>query len=118
MSTLLFSKVAPLLFFSLRVFLCALGALIAFRLLNGTISMRGMLKDRETGGISALRLQMLIATLIAGASYASAIHRQTAAQLPQVDATLLALVTGSNGLVLIKRAFSKLSRFLRPNIQV
>jgi hypothetical protein len=114
----LFSKVAPLVLLSTRAFLYALAALLAFRLLNGEISSRGLLEDRETGGISALRLQMLIATAIAGVSYAAAIGQQTTSQFPPVDARLLALVGGSNGLVIIKRAFSKLSQFLRSQPQV
>lgn len=111
------AKVAPLLLLSARVFLYALAVLIAFRLLNGGISTRGLLKDGEGGGVSALRLQMLMSTALAGASYVVAIHRQTTARLPPVDPNLLALVGGSNGLVLLKLAFSKLRNFLRINPQ-
>ena len=118
MTALLFGKLAPLLLSSQRLFLYALAALITFRILNGSISTRGLLKDRETGGVSALRLQMLIATVIAGVSYAAAIRQQSTSHFPPVDARLLALVGGSNGLVIIKRAFSKLSKFLRTDPQV
>lgn len=118
MIPLLLSKVAPLLLSSQRLFLYALAALIAFRLLNGTISTRGLLKDSETGGVSALRVQLLIATAITGASYAVAIRQQTTNHFPPVDTRLLALVSGSNGLVIVKRALSKLTKVLRTNPQV
>ncbi|MEI9948719.1 MAG: hypothetical protein WDO74_06980 [Pseudomonadota bacterium] len=115
MSALLLTQVASLLLSSLRAFLYALAALIAFRLLNGRISTHGLINDRETGGVSALRIQMLIATAIAGASYAAAIHRQTTSQFPPVDADLLALVSGSNGFVIVQSVFSKLSKFICSN---
>ena len=118
MTALTLSHAAPLLLCSLRAFLHPLAALSAFRLLNGQISTRDLLKDRETGAISALRLQMLIATAIAGVSFAAAIHRQTSSHFPAIDTHLLALVGASNGLVIIKRAFGKLSKFLRTHPQV
>ena len=117
MTAQLLSKLAPLLLTSQRVFLYALAALVAFRLLNGTISTRGLLKDRETGGVSTLRVQMLIATAIAGASYAAAIGQQTTGDFPPVRTSLLALVGGSNGLVIIKCGFNKLRTFLRTEPQ-
>jgi hypothetical protein len=118
MTALQFNPAAPLLLHATRAFLYALAALVAFRLLNGGISTRGLLKDRETGAISALRLQMLICTAIASVSYAAAISHQTSGHFPAVDARLLALVGGSNGLVIVKRAFSKVSKFLGTNPQL
>ena len=117
-AALLLDKLAPLLLLSQGVFLYALAALIVFRLLNGGITTRGLLKDRQTGGISALRLQMLIATAIAGVSYAAAIRQQTTNHFPPVDGRLLALVGGSNGLVIVKRALSKFRKVLRTDPQL
>lgn len=110
------SNPASLLLVSVRAFLYALALLLTFHSLRGASSTRGLLKDPETGGISALRLQMLIVTAIASVSYAAAI-RQASNHLPPVDARLLALVSGSNGLVLLKQAFSKLIGTLRSNHQ-
>jgi hypothetical protein len=106
-------SLALLLLSSLRVFLYALAALVAFRLLNGGISTRGLLTDRQTGEMSATRIPMLIATAIAAASYAAAVSQQTTSRFPPVDAHMLALVGGSNALAIIQRAFNKLSQFLR-----
>src|SRR6478735_551609 len=118
MTALLFGKLPPLMLLSVRSFLYALAALIAYRLLHGTVATRGLLKDRQTGGVSALRLQMLMATAIAAVSYAVAIGRQTTSHFPPVDSRLLALVGGSNGLVLIKQALAKFSKLVRSEPQL
>ena len=109
---------ARLFILSARTFLFALGALILTRLVTGRIRTTGMLKDRETGGTSALRVQMLIATGIAAATYATSIGRHGATNFPHVDGRLLALIGGSNGLLIAKRSFSKLAQFIRTTPQV
>lgn len=108
MTAALFGTPAHVLLFSVRAFLYALAALVSYRLVLGTISARGLLRDRTTGATSAVRLQMLIATAIASASYAAAIRQQTTGVFPPVDTRLLALIGGSNGLVIIQRALNKL----------
>ena len=110
MTALSYSGLAPLLLLSQRLFLYALAALVAFRILNGRISTRGLLRDPQSGGISTLRLQLLIATALAAASYAAAISQQTTCHFPAVDARLLALVGASNGLVILEQAIGKLGR--------
>jgi hypothetical protein len=111
-------EAARLFILSARTFLFLLGALILTRLITGRIRMTGLFKDRETGGTSALRVQMLIATLVATASYAASIGRHGATTFPPLDARLLALVGGSNGLLIAKRSFIKLAQFIRTTPQV
>ena len=108
--------VAALIVVPTRLFPVLLGAVVVFRMLNGQIVARGLVVDPETGRLSALRVQMLVATCIAAGSYIAALAH-TPRALPPVDARLLAMVGGANGLLLGTRFFGRLLKNPETNNQ-
>jgi len=99
----------------LEIFLLALISVVSFKLLTGSIRTRGLLRDPLTGRTSALKTQKLVATLAFAGGYAAAIAGRAPKQgLPPVNAELLALVGGSNALVLISQGLRYLRGPRRP----
>lgn len=101
------ARCIELVMLSAQAFVLALAALVAMRLLTGRIVTRGLL------GANPLRIQALIATCISAASYAAAeAHTTDFTRLPPASPELLALVGGSNALML---ALHAAQRFTRTN---
>lgn len=94
-----------LLLMPVAAFLLGTAALVVVRMLDGTIRTRGLLRDRRTGRSSALSVQKLITTLAFASTYAASIRDSHGSSLPPVSAEMLALVGGSNALVMINRGF-------------
>jgi hypothetical protein len=91
-------------------FLLGLGLLVVCRLLTGGIATRGLLTATSSGAPGALRVHALITTFATAASYAAAIaHAPDVTRLPAVNPGLLALVGGTNLLLLGKLAISRLA---------
>jgi hypothetical protein len=98
----------------ITAFVVALGFVTAFKLINGRISLRGLLRDPLDGRISPASVQAFISTIaFAGAYVASVGGRTDPSSLPPVDPKLLYLVGGSNGLMLGSRALRQLLSRLR-----
>jgi len=102
-----------LLLVSTMAFLLTLAALVGYRLVTGKILTRKLLSDSASGRVSPLKIQMLIGTVTAAAVYATAIGQRGGSALPPVDEKLLALVGGSNVLVVGKQGLIQLITFLR-----
>ena len=89
----------------------------AWKLLTGGISMRGLLRVSHLAGppkYSAMRLQMLIATVLVGAEYLSAVwHNPHSGALPVVPAAWVAILAGSNCLYLGAKALNLYRPLLR-----
>ena len=107
------AQLAPLIIGPARLFALALALLIGARLLNRNIHTRGLLTDSETGRVSALRVQMLIATFVAAGTYAGAISKTASGALPPVNTELLLLVAGTNGLLISDRALNQLRKYIK-----
>jgi hypothetical protein len=96
------------------LFVGGLALLILFRLVNGRIYAHNLLIDRESGTPSAIRLQMLMSTLTAVATYSIAIgSTSTPRAFPPVDGALLLMVGGSNIILLGKKSVRELVQFIR-----
>lgn len=99
--------------FTAVVFLCAVGGIVAFRLLTGAIVTRGLVSD-ASGGVSGAKLQLLMATVTGALFYAARIATNVeAGEFPPVDRELLALLGGSNGFMLGGLAVDKVRNALR-----
>lgn len=106
-----------LLQWSARAFVWTVAVLVLIRMLTGAINTRRLLMDGDSGGPSALRVQMLLSTLLAVVDYAVAIKNQAEPALPNVDPRILALVGATNGLVVVKRAALRLSELIRNTLR-
>ena len=105
---------SKLLIAPVEAFLLATAALVAFRLVNGEISLRGLLIEPRTGKVSSLRVQKLLATIAVAGSFAAAIAAKAAPDhLPSVSKEMLLLLFGSNGVVLISRGFYRILAMAR-----
>jgi hypothetical protein len=102
-------RLLPRLFVApFEAFIFALGALLAFKLINGRINMRGLLIDQRTGLVSSLCVQKLLTTIVVAASFASAIAgSKDPHRLPSVSPEMLLLLGGSNGVLMMNRGFRR-----------
>ncbi len=93
--------------------LFALLALVAYRMLTGRIRVRGLLHEKAASGLGAVsgaRVQLLLATVAAAATYVTdTLTTTTPATLPEVDAAWLGVLGASNGI----HVLNKLVRALR-----
>jgi hypothetical protein len=107
-----------LLVVPLEAFVFAMAMLVAFKLVNGQISTRGLLIDPRTGGVSSLRVQKLLAVIAVASSFAAAIGATVPPyhRLPSVSREMLLLLGGSNAVVLIHRGFMRILDLLQAAI--
>jgi hypothetical protein len=111
------TAIQALVQWSARGFVWAVALIVLLRLITGGINGRGLLMDGDSGGPSALRVQMLLSTVLAAVSYAIAIKHQAEPRLPDVDPRVLALVGATNGLIVVKRAALRLSELVRNTLR-
>ena len=97
------------------VWLFCLAALVALRMLNGEIATRGLLRTKtggRLGSVSPERVQLLLITLAAAATYANrVIQSRSTGRLPEFDNVWLGLLGASNSTFLV----TKLLRLLASN---
>ena len=94
------------------VFLSALTIAVVSRLLTGSIATRGVIEGttaRGTRFVSASRVQLLIATMVAAALYLSQVARHPQA-FPDVPSSWLLLFGGSQALYLGNKFHGKSSK--------
>lgn len=88
----------------ITVWLAALAAIIGFRLLNGQISMVGLLRTATGQPVDPERVQLLMGTLFGVAYYAGICMQRVTTDptlgLPNVPDTVLILLAGSQSLYL------------------
>jgi hypothetical protein len=97
---------ARLLDLELLGFVYALAASIAFQLLTRRINLSGLLLHKDgSGAISPGRVQLLIATIAASASYLSQIASSKSTGLPDISSTWLYLFGGSSGIYVLEKAW-------------
>ena len=94
-----------------RVRLGVLLAIVSYQLVTGKISTAGMLSDKEEGGVSPGRVQLLVVTLFA-ALYYLVLTSDNPKQLPEMPSELLLILGGSNLLYLGGKASQPLLDFL------
>ncbi len=81
--------------------LIGMAIVIAYRMLTGRINVRGLLSDREDGGFSVSRAQLLVLTLVGLILFIARVAGSKPGTLPDVPQELLAAVGGSNGVYLV-----------------
>ena len=90
--------------------LAALAAIVGYRMLTGRIVVAGILRDKERGEISPVRVQMLLFTLVGAAAYFSLVVEAIAngaSALPKAPEMLLLLMGGSQATYLAGKSYQK-----------
>lgn len=96
----------------LELWIVVLGVplVVFYQMLTGRINVRRLLADKETGALSASRLQLLVLT-VSGAIAYIALAAESEEGLPKVDPNLVLLMGGSHSIYLATKA--KLFRKLK-----
>jgi len=85
-------------------------ALVAVGMLNGTVTVRGLLRDKTAGSVgrsSAARVQLFLATLAIAALYLrSVVARPDTGRLPAAPLTWVLVLAASNGIYLTSKVVS------------
>jgi len=92
----------------LLTFLGGLAAILAFKMLNGRINTRGLLKCKQEGGVSPVRVQLLLFTGVAAGSYLALVAEAVATgkpMLPEVPPEILAIIGGSQVVYLGRKSY-------------
>ena len=88
-------------------FLYALAAIITWQALTGRISLNGLLSDKGgQGQTSPGRIQLLLATMFACASYLGDVAKVTDGNLPPVSQNMLYIFGGSSGIYALEKAWA------------
>jgi len=93
-----------LIIWEVEALLFAFAAVFIIQLLDGTIHTRGLLLDKD-GTVSAVRVQMLLATIAAAYEYVSQLMKNPA-QFPQMPTDWLTLFGGSQAIYLGRKLYS------------
>jgi hypothetical protein len=95
------------LHFELLGFLYVLAAVVLFKILTGQINMEGLITHKDgTGRVSPERIQLLLATIAASATYLSEAFSSTNGSLPDVSPQWLYLLGGSSGIYVAGKAWA------------
>ena len=95
-----------ILHFEVLAFLYALGATVLFQILTRRINLAGVLGQKDGDGqVSPGRIQLLLATLAASASYLTQVSNATNGTMPDVGANWLYLFGGSSGIYVLEKAW-------------
>lgn len=106
--------IASALDIEVMVFLYAMAAIVAVKLLTGGIPTVGLLTRKdESGAPSATRVQLLIVTIAGAAYYLSKVSTNTTRQLPDINPDLLYGFGGSAGLYALRKAWLHRAKFDR-----
>lgn len=90
-------------------FPCVLGATVAYQLLTGRISMRGLLLRKDnSNSVSPGQVQLLLTTLVVSANYLISVAHATGSTLPDVSPQGLYLMLGSSAIHVFEKAFTTL----------
>jgi hypothetical protein len=99
--------IARILHFELLGFLYALGGVVLYQMLTGRIKLTGLFSQKNnTGQTSPERVQLLLATIAASASYLGEVARTTSGNLPDVSTNWLYVFGGSSGIYIAGKAWA------------
>jgi hypothetical protein len=87
----------------LWLFVLGVPLLVTYKMLTGRINVKHLLADKETGALSASRVQLLALT-VAGALAYIALAAESDGYLPELDPNLLLIIGGSNSIYLATKA--------------
>ena len=97
-----------ILHFELLGFLFALGAVVAFQMMTGRINLVGVISQKDPNNpnqTSPERVQLLLATLAAAATYLGEVAKNTSGTMPDVSNQWLYLMGGSSGISVLGKAW-------------
>ena len=94
------------------VLLTAFAIVVAYQILTGRISTKGMFTEKKAGGgYSPVRLQLLVLSLAGLVVYlAEVIGSTDTSKMPEVPVALVAVLGGSNLVYLLGKSYSLLLR--------
>lgn len=97
------------------LFISGIAIAVFWKLVTGTITMRGLLTDEISGQFSPARLQLMLAALLGAGFYAGELGQITGPAWPEPSAELLAIIGVSNLIHLGAKSWNliKLARTLR-----
>jgi hypothetical protein len=99
-------SITRILHLELLGFLYALAAIVVYQMLTGAINVTGLLTQKDgSGETSPERLQLLLATIAASASYLAEVAKNTTGTMPDVGANWLYLMGGSSGIYALRKAW-------------
>lgn len=96
-----------ILHFELLGFLYALAGIVLFQIATRRINLDGLI-TRKNGSdqVSPERIQLLLATIAASATYFSQVAANTSGKLPDVSPQMLYLFGGSSGIYVAGKAWT------------
>jgi hypothetical protein len=87
-------------------FLYGLAAVVAIQMLTGRINVRGLFQRKDgSAQTSPERVQLLLATIAAAASYLAEVAKSNPGTMPDVSNHWLYLMGGSSGLYALRKAW-------------
>ncbi len=96
-----------ILHFELLGFLWVLAGVVLFQIATGRINMNGLITHKDgTAQVSPARIQLLLATIAASATYFSQVAANTTGTMPDVSQQWLYLMGGSSGIYVAGKAWS------------
>lgn len=98
--------VAHILHLEVVAFLYALAATVFVQVLVGRIKFDGLFSQKGASQTSPGRIQLLLATLAASASYLGQVANSTDGKMPNVDANWLYLFGGSSSIYALEKAWA------------
>ena len=105
-------SIARILHFELLGFVYALAAVVLYQMLTGRINLAGVMSPKDPNDpnnpdqTSPERVQLLLATLAAAASYLGEVAKNTGATMPDVSNQWLYLMGGSSSIYLLRKAWT------------
>ena len=88
-------------------FLALLAAVVIFQIATGRINMAGIITRKDgTYQTSPERVQLLLATIAACASYLGELARTNTGNLPDASNNLLYLMGGSSGIYILRKGWA------------
>ena len=100
-------SIIRILHFELLSFLYGLAAIIVYQMLTGRINLTGLLTQKDgTDQTSPERIQLLLATIAAGARYAGEVATSTSGTLPDIPSSWLYLMGGSSSIYVLRKAWT------------
>jgi hypothetical protein len=92
----------------LLCFVCALAAVLAWRMLTGAMQLRGLLRRKVgQGEVSPERVQLLVATVAVSARYLGAVLQSRDGSMPDLEPGWLYVFAGSSGVYAVLKALTE-----------
>ena len=102
------NTLAQVVYYEILVFMTGLALIVIYQVLNGTINVNGLLRDKGGDrGFSPGRLQLLVLTILSASYYfLLVLDNPGSAKFPPIPAELLLVLGGSNSFFLASKLYS------------